>query len=420
MRILLLTQVLPYPPESGPKVKTWHLLRYLHREGHRVILASFVRVEELPYIDALRPYCEEVHAVAIRRSRLVDVMSWMRSNVTGRPFLIERDDLPEMRSLVKRLLSTKQIDAIHADQLGMAQFGLPFKENGKPYLVFDAHNAVWTVVDRMAQSAPWFLKPLAFLESKRVKRYEGKVIRSFDQTLAVTEPDREALCRAATAYRNGTSTGNPRITTIPITVDTSIQTPVDREPGSQNIVTLGTLRYPPNADGIRWFLNEVFPLVLRDAPGATLTILGKNPPRDFLAAADRSARSVRVLGYVPDLVPHFERSALMVVPVRAGGGMRVRILEAFSWGMPVVTTTVGMEGISAQPGRHLLVEDTPEQFASAVVQLLRDPQLQSNLSIQCRKLAEEKYDWTAALSPLRKIYREPTFSGEEVDTAGVL
>jgi glycosyltransferase involved in cell wall biosynthesis len=176
--------------------------------------------------------------------------------------------------------------------------------------------------------------------------------------------------------------------------------------GSQNIVTLGTLHYPPNADGIRWFLNEVYPLVLQDNPHAFLTIIGKNPPQDFLEAAERHSGRVKVTGYVPDLVPYFKKAALMVVPVRAGGGMRVRILEAFSWGMPVVTTTIGVEGISAVAGRDLLVEDTPEGFAAAVVRLLRDPQLQSNLSLQCRKLAEEKYDWQRALSPLGKIYQE--------------
>lgn len=416
MRILLLTQVLPYPPDAGPKVKTWHLLRYLHRCGHQVILASFVRPDEIPYIDTLRQYCEEVHPVPIRRSRWVDLISWARSNVTGRPFLVERDDLPEMRKLVGRLMSSMQIDAIHADQLTMTQFGLPFIGSGKPFLTFDAHNAVWTIIDRMAQTAPRLLRPAASLESKRIKRYEGKMVHSFDQTLAVTEPDQQALCEAEEFYLAGKKPTTARITTIPITIDTAVQTPIRRVPGSQNIVTLGTLHYPPNADGIRWFLNEVFPLVLQKCPQATLTIIGKNPPRDFLETAESSSGYVKILGYVPDLVPHFEQSALMVVPVRAGGGMRVRILEAFAWGMPVVTTTVGVEGISAVPGRDLLVEDTTERFAAAVVRLLNDPRLQTELSIQCRKLAEEKYDWLAALSPLGKIYGEVAFSRVDTDS----
>ena len=139
------------------------------------------------------------------------------------------------------------------------------------------------------------------------------------------------------------------IRVIPIAVDTAELQPVKRSPSSQHIVTLGTLHYPPNADGIRWFVDEVFPKITSRVPDASVTIIGKNPPADFLAFPDRYAGRIRVTGYVPELLPYLQEAAIMVVPVRAGGGMRVRILEAFAGGMPVVTTTVGLEGIDAVP-----------------------------------------------------------------------
>lgn len=418
MKILFLTQIIPYPPDAGPRVKTWHVLRYLAGQGNQVTLVSFVRPEEMPHVAALKNICTAVHTVPIRRSKPSDLVYWLRSHLTGRPFLVERDDLAGMRSLVERLLDEEAYDAIHADQLTMAQFALPpdarpgqaGPQRPWPVTVFDAHNAVWTIVERMRLNAALPLRPPAALEARRVKRYEGMIVQTFDHTLAVTEPDRRSLEQALAFYRAGVAPqaveGNdpPRITVVPIAVDTTGLPPVDRQPGSLNIMTLGTLHYPPNADGIRWFLQEVFPRVRSSVPEATLTIVGKNPPQDFLEAAARQPQVITVTGYVPDLAPYLEKSALMVVPVRAGGGMRVRILEAFSRGMPVVTTTVGLEGIDARPGEEVLVADTPEAFAAATVRLLGEPYEQDRLGSAGRRLAENRYDWQVVLSKMDAIY----------------
>jgi glycosyltransferase involved in cell wall biosynthesis len=171
-----------------------------------------------------------------------------------------------------------------------------------------------------------------------------------------------------------------------------------------NIVTLGTLHYPPNADGIRWFAMEVFPRISQEFPQATLTIIGKNPPQDFLELAANQPARFTVTGYVPDLVPQLERAAVMVVPVRAGSGMRVRILEALAQGMPIVTTTIGLEGIDAVPGEDVLVADTVEDYATAVARLLIDSELQTRLAVNGRRLAENRYDWRVVLKKMDEVY----------------
>lgn len=405
MHILFLTQILPYPPTSGPKVKTWHVLRYLAERGHKITLASFVRPEELPYIDTVEEVCSTVHAVPIRRSRVKDVSYFLRSLVSGRPFLVERDDLSEMRAVVNRVIQSESVDVIHADQLTMAQFAFPLEENGKkkPVTVFDAHNAVWTITERMKENAPFFLRPPLWLETKRIKQYEGMIVSDFHATLAVTEPDRVALLDAVHAYGNGRENIAP-ISVIPIAVDTRQIGPVERQGGSLNILTMGTLYYPPNADGIRWFVQEVFPRVREKMPKVTLTIVGKNPPRDFVRLSEDPQSGVTVTGFVEELDPYFAKSALMVIPVRAGGGMRVRILEAFARAMPVVTTTVGLEGIQAERGTEVLVEDAPESFAASVLNLLQDTELQSRLAANGRRLVETRYDWQVVLNELDKTY----------------
>jgi glycosyltransferase involved in cell wall biosynthesis len=185
---------------------------------------------------------------------------------------------------------------------------------------------------------------------------------------------------------------------------------VHRSENSLNILTMGTLYYPPNADGIRWFIQQVLPLVRQKLPGVKLTIVGKNPPKDFLRLAADEASGIVTNGFVPDLDPYFAGSAVTVVPVRAGGGMRVRILEAFARAAPVVTTTVGLEGIDACPGEDVLVADSPEEFAGSVIKLMQDKELQQKLSTNGRRLVEEKYDWQVVLGELDRVYQGLTES----------
>jgi len=406
MHILFLTQILPYPPTSGPKVKTWNVLRYLWQQGHKITLVSFVRAEELPYIEEVQRVCTTVHAVPLLRSRLQDIGFFLRSLVSRRPFLVERDDFSEMRSIVNQLVKSEQVDVIHADQLTMAQFAFPLNlaGNAKPALVFDAHNAVWTITERMKEKALFFWKPPLWLETRQIKRYEGMIVSRYDATLAVAEPDRLALIEAVHEYSGNHHNEAPSISVIPIAVDTHQIQPVAREPESLNILTMGTLYYPPNVDGIRWFVQEVFPLIRKTMPKVTLTIVGKSPPHDFLRLAEDPQSGVIVTGFVDELDPYFAKSALMVIPVRAGGGMRVRILEAFARAMPVVTTTVGLEGIQAQPGRDVLVSDTPADFACSVLELFEDKILQDELAANGRQLVEKRYDWQVVLSDLGGTY----------------
>lgn len=407
MRILLLTQVVPYPPDSGPKVKTWNVLRYLSQRGHQVTLVSFVRPEEEAHVSELMEIFDAIHTVPIHRSRVADMGYMLRSYATGRPFLVERDNLLQMQKLVNELVMNTHFDFIHADQLTMLQFALrgALSSRGEnPKIVFDAHNAVWTIVERMQENASWFLRPLLGIEARRVKRYEGELLKMVDHVLAVTDIDRASFETAFGDLKVSVYERIAPISVVPIAVDTQLLQPINRKSGSKNIVTLGTLHYPPNADGIRWFSNEVFPLIHQRVPDVRLTIIGKNPPSDFLDLALHYPEAITVTGYVPDLVPYLEESSLLVVPVRAGGGMRVRILEAFAYAVPVVTTTVGLEGIQAEPGKDLLVADNPAEFADSVICLLNDKALQLQLSTNGRRLAETTYDWKVVLKALDRVY----------------
>lgn len=395
MNILLLTQVVPYPPDSGPKVKTYHVIRYLAERGHRVTLATFVREEERGHLKGLEPYCAEIHTVPIHRSGLADARAYVYSLFSGLPFLVARDTNREMFDLVSRLTKSDRFAIVHADQLSMGQYALGAHRSHR---VFDAHNAVWEIVARSAQDAPRVLRPIITNEARRLKKYEGELCHQMDAVLAVSEVDKQALVQAGA--------DGSKIKIVPIAIDTGELRTVDRSRRTKNILITGTLFYPPNANGVRWFLRQVSPIVLERCPDASVTIVGSRPPKDLYDFPD-----VTVTGYVPNLTPYLERAALMVVPVRAASGMRVRILEAFARGVPVVTTTTGVEGIDAVNGEHLLIADEPSEFADAVLRLLGDSALGERLARGARALVETQYDWRIVLPKLETIYKSLSNNG---------
>lgn len=414
MRILFLTQVLPYPPDAGPKFKTWQVIRYLVDHGHQVTLISMVRADELPYCPVVRQQVAAFYPIPIRRSRIKDGYYLLRSFASGQPFLIERDDQRAIRLLIDRLVAEQPFDAIHADQLTMTQFALPYA-NGKssnegcgrqnhPLLLFDAHNATWKILERFALESGGLKRLFFKLEADRIRRYEAGIVAQFDRILSVSALDRSALLEAACQDGQPPDGMAEKFEVIPITVDTREIRPAKRDGSSLNIFTMGTLHYPPNVEGIRWFVQEVFPAIRAAVPGVTLTIVGKNPPPEFVTLQNERPDVYRVPGYVADLTPWFEGAAIMVVPVRVGGGMRVRILEAFAREMPLVTTTIGLEGIDASAGEHLLIADDAPAFAAAVVRLLGDAELQRRLARNGRALVEQVYDRQVVLKKFDQIY----------------
>ncbi len=414
MNILFLTQILPYPPDAGPKFKTWQVLRYLMDNGHTVTLISMIRPEDEKFCHVIEKLVTAFYPVKIQRSRMKDIFFLLRSALTGRSFLIERDDLRQIRLLVARLVSENTYDAMHADQVSMTQFILPYVQErheeheteGRqaPVLLFDAHNATWKILERFGEESKGLKRWFFQWEANRMRHYEADIVRSFDRILTVSDIDRDALLAIVAQAGEAQQALVEKFMVIPITVDTQEILPVKRAVDSLNVFTFGTLYYPPNADGIRWFINEVFPRVRAAVPGVTLTVVGKNPPADFLALQHAAPEVYHVPGYVTDLTTWFEQAAVVIVPVRVGGGMRVRILEAFARAMPIVTTTVGLEGIDALPGEHILVEDDALSFAEAVIGLIRDEKWQNRLAANGRQLAEQRYDQQVVMQRLDEIY----------------
>ena len=399
MRILFLSQVLPYPLDAGPKMRSYFALRHLV-QNHEVTLLTFVRdTDRQQDIDHLAQICHDIHVVPMQRGRIQDVRFFVESLLTQQPFLITRDQVSAMTEKINELIDAHLFDAVHVDQLWMAQYGLAAK-NRVPGLktVLDQHNAVYLIPQRMANDETSMLKRKVLeRETRMLKMYEAEVCKQYDHVVWVTDEDRRAVSALLEAQTQGLAPS----TVIPICADPSATEPVQPASGRKRVTFLGGLHWPPNAQGVVWFANEVFPLVRQAVPNAVLTIIGKSPP------AGIAGDNVEVTGYVAetDLPRYLAETAAFVVPLHAGGGMRVKILDAWSWGLPIVSTTIGAEGINTAHDHDILIADTAPSFAQEVIRLLEAPQLGKMLARNGRRTVMEKYNWRVIYSAWDDVYQ---------------
>src|SRR5262249_50421747 len=225
--------------------------------------------------------------------------------------------------------------------------------------------------------------------------WEIRYASRFDQTITVSSLDRDLLRE-----------GNPKlpVAVIPNGCDTGALRPLPDTAGGNGLLYVGTLGYPPNADAVLHFTQAILPLIRRRVPDAKLVVVGHRPPAAVRRLADRG--EIVLAGSVGDLLPYYKEAKVSIVPLRAGGGTRLKILEAMALGRPVVSTRIGCEGLEVSDGQHLLVADAPTDFADRVVQLLTDAQLCRRLCQNARALVESVYDWSVICHRLLRLYEE--------------
>lgn len=391
MNLLFLTQLLPYPLDGGSKVKSWHLLRHLS-QTHTVTLATFSRPEDDPFLETVRSEVAYLITVPMVRKRVDDLRYLAQSIAQNKSFLLLRDDRPAMRHALSQL--DTDFDAVYIVQLNMAQYADIFPT---AKIILDHHDVLYRLYTRLAETARYPLKWLWERESKQLVSEEATLCAQMDTILAVSDEDKDAL----TAILGS----DERIEIMPIAIDADAQPVVSRKENAGEITHVGTMYWPPNVDGINWFLDEVRPLLETAGFAGCINLVGKNPPAALLQRGDDV---VRVTGFVPDLTPILAETAVFIVPLRVGTGMRVKILNSLAQGLPVVTTSIGCEGIAVEDGVHVLIADTAQGFADAVMRLLHDRGLADRLGMNGRVLIAEKYEYTTIGAQLDEILTRKT------------
>jgi glycosyltransferase involved in cell wall biosynthesis len=303
--------------------------------------------------------------------------------------------IPPLRREVVRAADSSELDLCVIDFLYAVPNVPPI---GVPTVLFN-HNVEHMIWERLWKNETRrFRRALLEIECKKMRRAEAAACASSNLTLAVSENDRVVLSAAAP---------NAKVEAVPTGVDTSYFHPNGTRQSAAQLVFTGSMDWYPNEEGVLYFIDAILPLIRREIPEASLTIVGRNPTPRLRAVA---SAAVRVTGTVDDVRPYVGEAAVYVVPLRIGGGTRLKIFEALAMGKAVVSTRIGAEGLPLVPGKHFIEADDPVDFAREVVTLLRDPTRRNYLAQMGRKLVEERYSW-------QQVAREFEIKCEEVINA---
>jgi polysaccharide biosynthesis protein PslH len=379
-RVLFLTHTAPVPPVSGDRVRTLNLMRQLVARGWNVSLFSLVIGTPPSAADrrTLEKLCDAVVLQPFDRSSLRHRLRLAGALVTGRAFHSRFFYEPEAARQAASLLDGNSFDALVACHQYMYPYVPP---KWRSRAVLDAHNVELERIETIARSAPLTARGL-------VARLQRGPVRSFEADAARNVARVAAVSRTDAAYFETFADG--RVELVPNGVDCE-NVRARTEPGPKRVLFLGSLDYSANVDAVQYLVREILPRL--ESADVEIVIAGSNPPTSLQKLARESSVPVSVVGFIEDTEPEFANARMLVVPLRMGGGTRLKILEALARGTPVVSTTVGCAGLELNPGEELLVADSPVDFAAAVDRLLADDDLCVRLATAGRAAVERRYDW---------------------------
>lgn len=407
MRVLWLCSYPPYPPDFGGARRTYHLLEQAARAGHRIDLLAFASGD--PAADqaaevGLGRLCDSVTLVhdpwalpaalgssdsaAVRRKR----QGQLRALLSPRSYQFHAHYSATMQAALDRRAAARY-DLAQVEYSQMAYYRLPA---GVP-AILDLHNVEYEILGRVARGAGGdpVRRLYNWAEFLKFRREEPRLWRRFAHLLVTSERDGRMV---------RTHWPQARLTVVPNGVDTAYFHPPAPGVGPAlsappQFVFTGMMAYYPNQDAVLYFAAEIWPLVRRQWPEAQLFIVGVEPPPAVQALAAPGS-GITVTGRVDDVRPYVWASHASVVPLRMGGGTRLKIVEALALGAPVISTTIGCEGITVTPGTHLMIADTPTAFVAALRDVIAHPDRAAALGAAGRALAERAYSWPAVARPL--------------------
>jgi sugar transferase (PEP-CTERM/EpsH1 system associated) len=398
--LLFLVHRLPYPPNKGDKIRSFHLLRYLAKR-HRVHLATFVDApEDWAHVDSIREYCEELCVRPLRPNiaKMRSIAGLLRTEALTLPYY--RDE--KMKRWVAQLLERRSVESVIAFSSSMAQ-----------YLPQDRINAVRCVMDfvdvdsdkwrQYSQNVKWPLSWLYEREAERLQAYEREIARSWDVSVFVTEEE-------AATFRAIAPEAAPRVHSLENGVDVDYfscdpkrESPFD--PEVPTLVFTGAMDYRANVDAVTWFARVVWPEVRRQRPDSAFWIVGARPTGAVRSLAGQPG--IEVAGAVPDVRPYLQHARAAVAPLRIARGVQNKVLEALSMEQRVVMTTAAADGIPVSEERFVAVSDNPGDFAASCVGYLTGPP-SDELRQEIRQWVVARYQWANKLAKLDRWLSEAT------------
>lgn len=387
LNLLIVSPHLPYPPTWGFGVRVYNLIKHLARR-HAVTLLAYQQARETADLSLLKQLCTlhlvpapNDHGSAKRRGQLASLGS-------RHSYRVEGLRSTEMARAFASLTRSTPFDVVQIESSPMAWF-----DSIPSIFVIDEHNIEYELLDRMQRSERSIVRRLYNrAEFLKLQAEERHAWRRASGVAVTSEREQDEVTRFAPTQPT---------TVVPNGVDLDYFSPALTGDGS-SIVFAGALNYRPNVDAVLYFAREVLPLLLRAHPDAHLTVVGGSAPPEVAAL---HGPAITLTGLVQDVRPYLRAATAVVVPLRMGGGTRLKILEALAMAKPVVSTSIGAEGIHLEDGEHLLIADAPVSFAEQLSRILSDRKLRERLGWQGRSLVEREYGWQSASERLESLYR---------------
>jgi polysaccharide biosynthesis protein PslH len=384
------------PPDTGGKIRSYNILRELARL-HSVSFFSFYGAHDHDQHAELKNIFESVTCLPLtlpRPKSSAEMVSYGIHLFSSQPYGIAKFCRAEVRRRLCALIDQENYDVIVCDFMAAAGV-IPW--NSRVAKVLFTHNVeatIWRRHYEVASNPVW--KGISWLEWKKMENAERRYLRLADHVLTVSDADRDAFASVVDLAK---------LTVIPTGVDLEYFRPPAMEEAPDSLVFTGSMDWLPNEDAMFYFLDEIFPLLAEKCPGAVLEVVGRKPSHKLLARAAKE-KNVRLTGWVEDIRPYLARASVCIVPLRIGGGTRLKIFEAMAMAKAVVATSIGAEGLPVSSGENIVLADSPEEFARRVLSLLGDSEERKRIGDAARTLVEEKYGWPRIAKSFGEILQQ--------------
>lgn len=402
MKILWISPFFLHPTNRGGQIRTLGTLQELHKR-HEIHFCALNPPGNREGPARSAEYCAqsfEVQHVPTPRSSLKIVLETLQAIASPIPMAVSRYASVPLQELVKERSAAEQYDAVVCDFLACAP-NIPDMARA----VLFQHNVETTIWQRHEQQATSWPRRLFFgSQARKMARYERDVCREARFVIAVSELD---------AKRMRDDFAIQRVASVRTGVDVDFLMPPDASDAVGDLIFSGSMDWLPNIDAMEYFLKEIFPLILEKRPTTTLTIAGRSPDKRVVRAA-ASYPGVSVTGSVPDMRPYLWGSSLSIVPLRIGGGTRLKVYESMAAGVPIVSTTVGAEGLEYTAGKDIDIADTPQRFADACIRMLTDESYRKQIAYNARQLVVENFSWSAVAPKFAELLNQESDNNTSV------
>ena len=399
MKILLIARTCPYPANDGEKIRVFNLIKNLSHHEITLVCRAMTE-EEQKGVSELEKYCKDVYAVYIPSPESFWVkLSWVRPFVFSKyPISLSTVFFEKKLEIIQRICNEKEFDIIQIEHSSLTIYldFLSFKK--KTGTVLTMHNIDYVRNSRLINNLSFSIKKIYQLINQiKFKKWELASLKRYDRIITMSDIDRDMLLKDMPSLV---------ISVVPNGVDTKtigFSTTKSIEQNNMNIIFVASMDSEANHDGAIYFIEHVFPLIKKKIPDAVSIFVGRNPKKEL--SDKHNGKDIIVTGMVNSVFKYYQDAAVAIVPLRSGGGTRLKILEAMAAGVPVVSTTIGAEGLNLKNNEDILLADSPVDFANCIIKLLGSVLLRKSIIKKGRLKVELEYDWSISAEHSDDLYR---------------